>query len=61
MIKRRWEETMPLEKSLTGYRQFKERFEDEQDWLCNLHTGDLLACDDESGEWGTLAWPEEGS
>ena len=51
---------MSLEKSLTGYRQFKERFEDEQDWLCNLHTGDLLACDDESGEWGTLAWPEEG-
>jgi hypothetical protein len=49
MIKRHWEETMSLEKSLTGYRQFKERFEDEQDWLCNLHTGDLLA------------WPEEGS
>ena len=40
---------MSLEKSLTGYRQFKERFEDEQGWLCNLHTGDLLA------------WPEEGS
>jgi hypothetical protein len=61
MIKRHWEETMSLEKSLTGYRQFKERFEDEQDWLCNLHTGDLLACDDESGEWGTLAWPKGGS
>jgi len=30
-------------------------------WLYDPRTDDLLACDDESGEWGTLAWPEEGS
>lgn len=28
-------------------------------WLYDLHTGDLLAYDDESGQWGPLALPKE--
>jgi carbonic anhydrase len=28
-------------------------------WLYDLYTGDLLAYDDESGQWGTLVMPEE--
>jgi len=27
-------------------------------WLYDLHSGDLLAYDDESGQWGTLALPK---
>lgn len=30
-------------------------------WLYDLHTGDLLAYDDESGEWTALALPEEAA
>jgi carbonic anhydrase len=30
-------------------------------WLYDLHSGDLLAYDDEAGEWGLLVLPEEGS
>jgi carbonic anhydrase len=28
-------------------------------WLYDLHTGDLLAYDDESGQWGALALPAD--
>jgi len=28
-------------------------------WLYDLHTGDLLAYDDKSGEWGVLSLPED--
>jgi len=30
-------------------------------WLYDLYAADLLAYDDESGEWGALALPEEAS
>ena len=30
-------------------------------WLYDLYTGDLLAYDGESGDWGPLVLPEEGS
>jgi len=30
-------------------------------WLYDLHTGDLLAYDDELGEWGPLVPPEGGA
>ena len=28
-------------------------------WVYDLHSGDLLAYDDESGEWGALALPAD--
>ena len=53
---------MPTGRLLSGYRQFREGFEDQlmlHAWLYDLCTGDLLAYDEESCVWGALALPEK--